>query len=55
LSGDETSPRTSNGDYVPFCSGRPEEYAALVLDLCRNVMINGEVIRLGGALRMARR
>jgi NAD(P)-dependent dehydrogenase (short-subunit alcohol dehydrogenase family) len=31
------------------------DYAALVLDLCRNVMINGEVIRLDGALRMAAR
>jgi NAD(P)-dependent dehydrogenase (short-subunit alcohol dehydrogenase family) len=42
---------------VPFPSrlGRPEEYAALVLHLCRNSMINGEVIRLDGALRMAPR
>jgi NAD(P)-dependent dehydrogenase (short-subunit alcohol dehydrogenase family) len=42
---------------VPFPNrlGRPGEYAALVLHLCRNVMINGEVIRLDGALRMAAR
>ena len=42
---------------VPFPPrlGRPEEYAQLVLDLCRNVMINGSVIRLDGALRMAPR
>ncbi|MGB9647653.1 MAG: 3-hydroxyacyl-CoA dehydrogenase, partial [Stellaceae bacterium] len=42
---------------VPFPSrlGRPEEYAALVLHLCQNPMINGEVIRLDGALRMAPR
>ena len=42
---------------VPFPSrlGRPEEYAALVLHLCCNPMINGEVIRLDGALRMAPR
>ena len=42
---------------VPFPSrlGRPEEYAALLLHLCRNPMINGEVIRLDGALRMAPR
>jgi hypothetical protein len=42
---------------MPFPSrlGRPEEYAALVLHLCRNMMINGEVIRLDGALRMAPR
>ena len=42
---------------VPFPPrlGRPEEYAQTVLDLCRNVMINGSVIRLDGALRMAPR
>lgn len=42
---------------VPFPNrlGRPKEYAALVLHLCRNPMINGEVIRLDGALRMAPR
>ena len=42
---------------VPFLPrlGRPEEYAQLVLDLCRNVMINGSVVRLDGALRMAPR
>ena len=42
---------------VPFPSrlGRPSEYAALVLHLCQNRMINGEVIRLDGALRMAPR
>src|ERR1041385_5074346 len=38
---------------VPFPArlGRPEEYAQTVLDLCRNLMINGSVIRLDGALR----
>ena len=42
---------------VPFPSrlGRPAEYAALVLHLCQNRMVNGEVIRLDGALRMAPR
>jgi NAD(P)-dependent dehydrogenase (short-subunit alcohol dehydrogenase family) len=42
---------------VPFPNrlGQPEEFAALVLHLCRNTMINGEVIRLDGALRMAAR
>jgi len=42
---------------IPFPRrlGRPEEYAALVLHLCRNPMINGEIIRLDGALRMAPR
>ena len=39
---------------VPFPQrlGRPEEYAALALHICRNPMLNGEVIRLDGALRM---
>jgi NAD(P)-dependent dehydrogenase (short-subunit alcohol dehydrogenase family) len=42
---------------IPFPSrlGRPAEYAALVLHLCRNVMLNGEIVRLDGALRMAPR
>jgi len=39
---------------VPFPSrfGKPEEYAALVLHIIDNAMLNGEVIRLDGALRM---
>lgn len=42
---------------VPFPRrlGRPEEYAALVRHIVENRMINGEVIRLDGALRMAPR
>src|SRR5215813_8357352 len=46
--------RDSLAASIPFPSrlGRAEEYAALVLHLCRNMMINGEVIRLDGALRM---
>ena len=42
---------------VPFPSrlGLPEEYAALVLHICANRYLNGEVIRLDGALRMAPR
>lgn len=35
--------------------GRPEEYALLVLHILENPMLNGEVIRLDGALRMAPR
>ncbi|RVG00014.1 3-hydroxyacyl-CoA dehydrogenase, partial [Sinorhizobium meliloti] len=35
--------------------GRAEEYAALVKHICENTMLNGEVIRLDGALRMAPR
>lgn len=40
---------------VPFPPrlGRPEEYAALVRHIIENSMLNGEVIRLDGALRMA--
>jgi NAD(P)-dependent dehydrogenase (short-subunit alcohol dehydrogenase family) len=39
---------------VPFPKrlGRPEEYASLALEICRNTMINGAVIRLDGAIRM---
>jgi NAD(P)-dependent dehydrogenase (short-subunit alcohol dehydrogenase family) len=40
---------------VPEPAGRPEEYAALVLHLCRNAMINGELVRLDGGLGMAPR
>jgi NAD(P)-dependent dehydrogenase (short-subunit alcohol dehydrogenase family) len=42
------------GRMVPFPPrlGRPEEYAALVVHIIENQMLNGEVIRLDGALRM---
>lgn len=42
---------------VPFPArlGRPEEYAALVLHVLANPMLNGSVLRLDGALRMAAR
>jgi NAD(P)-dependent dehydrogenase (short-subunit alcohol dehydrogenase family) len=45
----------SLGRQVPFPPrlGRPEEYAALVAHICENVMLNGECIRLDGAIRMA--
>jgi len=39
----------------PARLGRPEEYAALALHIIENPMLNGEVIRLDGALRMAPR
>ncbi|TGD93057.1 SDR family NAD(P)-dependent oxidoreductase [Methylobacterium nonmethylotrophicum] len=44
----------SLGAAVPFPSrlGRPEEYAKLALAIIDNPMLNGEVIRLDGALRM---
>ena len=39
---------------VPFPKrlGKPEEYASLAVEICRNVMMNGETIRLDGAIRM---
>ena len=54
LSGLPEKARTSLGEQVPFPSrlGRPEEFASLVLHIAENVMLNGETIRLDGALRM---
>jgi NAD(P)-dependent dehydrogenase (short-subunit alcohol dehydrogenase family) len=45
------------GRSVPFPPrlGRPEEFAALVRHILENAMLNGEVIRLDGAVRMAPR
>jgi len=45
------------GKSVPFPPrlGRPAEFAALVKHICENTMLNGEVIRLDGALRMGPR
>ena len=44
----------SLGKQVPFPSrlGKPEEYAALARHIIENVMLNGETIRLDGAIRM---
>lgn len=49
--------RASLAAGVPFPQrlGRPQEYAALVRHILENTMLNGEVIRLDGALRMAAR
>jgi 3-hydroxyacyl-CoA dehydrogenase / 3-hydroxy-2-methylbutyryl-CoA dehydrogenase len=46
--------RTALGAGIPFPSrlGRPEEYARLVEQIVANPMLNGETIRLDGALRM---
>jgi NAD(P)-dependent dehydrogenase (short-subunit alcohol dehydrogenase family) len=46
--------RTALGAGIPFPSrlGRPEEYARMVLEIAANPMLNGETIRLDGALRM---
>jgi NAD(P)-dependent dehydrogenase (short-subunit alcohol dehydrogenase family) len=47
--------RASLASQVPFPPrlGRPPEYAALVRHIFENEMLNGEVIRLDGAIRMA--
>ena len=47
--------RLSLGQQVPFPSrlGHPEEFAQLACHIAENTMLNGEVIRLDGALRMA--
>ena len=57
LQGLPESARQSLGAQVPMPSrlGRPSEYAALVRHICENPMLNGEVIRLDGAIRMAPR
>jgi NAD(P)-dependent dehydrogenase (short-subunit alcohol dehydrogenase family) len=57
LAGLPEDARESLGRQVPFPSrlGKPEEYAALVGHIVENEMLNGEVIRLDGAIRMAAR
>ena len=47
----------SLGAQVPFPSrlGDPVEYAEMVSHITQNSMLNGEVIRLDGAIRMAPR
>jgi 3-hydroxyacyl-CoA dehydrogenase / 3-hydroxy-2-methylbutyryl-CoA dehydrogenase len=47
--------KASLGAMVPFPRrlGRPEEYAQLARQIIENPMLNGEVIRLDGAIRMA--
>ncbi len=57
LAGLPEKARQSLGEQVPFPSrlGRPDEYAALAMHIIENEMLNGEVIRLDGALRMAPR
>jgi NAD(P)-dependent dehydrogenase (short-subunit alcohol dehydrogenase family) len=55
LAGLPEAARQSLAQQVPFPSrlGRPDEYAALVRHIFENEMLNGEVIRLDGAIRMA--
>jgi NAD(P)-dependent dehydrogenase (short-subunit alcohol dehydrogenase family) len=49
--------RASLGKQVPHPSrlGNPDEYGALAVHIVENPMLNGEVIRLDGAIRMAPR
>ena len=49
--------RQSLAEVIPHPQrlGRPAEYAQLAVDIVRNQMLNGETIRLDGALRMAPR
>ena len=46
--------RQSLAEQVPFPPrlGKPEEFADLVAYICSNAMLNGETIRLDGAIRM---
>ncbi|UFH55751.1 3-hydroxyacyl-CoA dehydrogenase [Spirosoma sp. KNUC1025] len=55
LAGLPEEARLSLGQQVPFPSrlGRPTEYAMLAKSIIENPMLNGEVIRLDGAIRMA--
>ncbi len=49
--------RDALAENIPFPKrfGRPDEYASLALEICRNSYINGEYFRLDGALRMSAR
>lgn len=55
LAGLPEAARVSLGQQVPFPPrlGQPSEYAALIKHIIENSMLNGEVIRLDGAIRMA--
>ena len=57
LAGLPEAAQESLGQQVPHPSrlGKPEEYAKLVESIVENPMLNGEVIRLDGAIRMAPR
>lgn len=55
LAGLPEAARESLGKQTPFPArlGKPEEYAALARHIVENQMLNGEVIRLDGAIRLA--
>ena len=54
LAGLPEDTRGALGAQIPFPSrlGRPREYAKLACQIAENTMLNGEVVRLDGALRM---
>jgi NAD(P)-dependent dehydrogenase (short-subunit alcohol dehydrogenase family) len=54
LSGMPENVQASLGAQVPFPQrlGRPEEFAAMVASVCEIGYLNGETIRLDGAIRM---
>jgi NAD(P)-dependent dehydrogenase (short-subunit alcohol dehydrogenase family) len=54
LAGLPDEARQALGAQIPFPSrlGRPQEYAQLACQIAENGMLNGEVVRLDGALRM---
>jgi NAD(P)-dependent dehydrogenase (short-subunit alcohol dehydrogenase family) len=54
LAGLPEESRAALGQQIPFPPrlGRPDEYAKLALQIAENGMLNGEVLRLDGALRM---
>jgi NAD(P)-dependent dehydrogenase (short-subunit alcohol dehydrogenase family) len=57
LAGLPEEARQALGAQIPFPPrlGRPEEYAQLACQIAENTMLNGETIRLDGAIRMAPR
>jgi NAD(P)-dependent dehydrogenase (short-subunit alcohol dehydrogenase family) len=57
LAGLPEAAKESLGKQVPHPSrlGKPDEYGALAVHIVENPMLNGEVIRLDGAIRMAPR
>ena len=50
---DETKAALSASIPNPARLGRPDEFASLVLSMIANDYLNGEIVRLDGALRMA--
>jgi NAD(P)-dependent dehydrogenase (short-subunit alcohol dehydrogenase family) len=55
LLGEEQRQALAQAVPFPHRLGLPSDFARLVLDICRNDYLNGETIRLDGALRMAPR